>query len=257
MTRLKPYSLSACRLRVTSSNQITELSGVWIKGVSRDIILTVSHFKKDAKISTCTENTTAEASTTTIGNFPYALVKCNLVHDFNDPGGERDFAVFSPCSDTNARSPTQSISIESILTGARSLSGVAISFGYNTMPTILQDGHPDPNIQDCPCIGCWSGSASGLSTSLNANLPSPNPHALGPDHRTISVGEWKQPLNGKACHTVTGWYGISGAGMYASDDQGQLCLVALCTFRLSNFMLWYTTNNLFSSARNLHRVRFR
>jgi hypothetical protein len=111
---------------VTSSNKTTNLSGVWIKGASRDIILTVSHFKKDPKVSTSNKNTTAEVFTSTFGDSLLGAVglKCKLVHDFNDPGGERDFAIFAPDSDENVRSPAQSITIGSILTDATSLSGV-------------------------------------------------------------------------------------------------------------------------------------
>ncbi|KAF2235984.1 hypothetical protein EV356DRAFT_499246 [Viridothelium virens] len=56
----------------------------------------------------------------------------------------------------------------------------------------------------------------------------PHPRILAPGLRVISVGEWMPHQNSrKVCHTVTGWYGISGAGMYTKDGQGNLRLVAL------------------------------
>jgi hypothetical protein len=261
LTGLQPYSLSACRLKVTSSNETTNLSGVWIKGASRDVILTVSHFKKDPKISTSTENTTAEVFTSIVGNtLPGALgLKCKLVYDFNDPIGERDFAIFTPNSHENVRSPTQSVAMGSIFIEATLRSGLAISFGYNSTPTEPREHHPDPDeVQRCPCTYCWYASGLAVSTKLNVDLALREQHldplSLGGGHRSIGVGEWKLGQNGKNYHTIPGWYGISGAGMYAYDLSGQLRLVALCRF--FNVSLLYRTNNFISSVRDVHRPRF-
>ena len=235
MTRLSPYSLSACRLDVVSSNQQTELSGVWVRGLTRDIVLTVSHFKKDPKITTNAGNTTAKVFTTLTGNLSSKNpIQCELFHDFNDPDGKSDFAIFVPCGDKKLRSPAQAIKQTDILANSTSTSGTVISFGYNTSPTAPVNNHPDPSVRDCRCLNCWQGSANLVCQQLNQNLASPSPCILAPGLRTISVGDWVS-RQGKVLHTTTGWYGISGAGMYAKDGQGNLRLVALCksfSFRL-------------------------
>lgn len=235
MTRLQPYSLSACKLYVTSSNQETQLSGVWVRGAIRDVVLTVSHFKKDTKIPTNNKNTTAKVFTVLDGNVLNAQhTKCELFFDFNDPCGEKDFAVFTPCIDEDARSPAQAITLATISTKAWPFFSPAISFGYNTAPTKGEDGHPNGRVQDCPCSSCWYASGNAVCEKLardKASVPSYE-DALRPGFRTISVGEWKQGQGPeKICHTATGWYGIFGAGMYTKESDGKLHLVGLCKCR--------------------------
>ncbi|KAF2239910.1 hypothetical protein EV356DRAFT_511216 [Viridothelium virens] len=235
IARLNPYSLSACRLKVTSSNQGTELSGVWIKGLTRDVILTVSHFKKDTTKPTSASNTTAEAFTTMIGStFSAVPIRCELFHDFDNPGGPRDFAIFTSCSGENSRSPAHSIPTTEIIPEAGSLSGIAISFGYNTILPEGKEKHPDPNIHNCNCTKCWYGSSNSVLQRLNANLSPPDPRLLlAPGLRSISVGQWIPAQDQQPCHTATGWYGTSGSGMYTRDGEGTIRLVAL--FQLEIF----------------------
>ncbi|KAF2240010.1 hypothetical protein EV356DRAFT_511309 [Viridothelium virens] len=228
MTRLKPYSLSSCRLVVLSSDLQTELSGVWIRGLTRDVILTVSHFKKDARVPATAANTTAEVYTTLLGNgIPNPQVKCELFHDLNDPIGENDFAIFTPCGDGNHRSPIQSIPTALISTAATSLSGTAISFGFNASPAPADNKHLNTSVHDCTCTNCWYASAYNVSKNLQGVEP-PDPRVLAAGARTIGVGKWLQTAGQRQVrHTVTGWYGISGAGMYTQDARGQVRLVAL------------------------------
>ncbi|KAI9694340.1 MAG: hypothetical protein M1820_008988 [Bogoriella megaspora] len=224
MDRLKLYSLSACRLIVTSSGTVTKLSGVWIKGRTRDIILTASPFGKDLIVSP--ENTTAEVFPTYAGdNFNCPSVKCGLIHDFNNAMEKKSFAIFAPLSGEDTRSPAQSVEIQAILPEAGPLFGTAVSFGYNGEATKKNPDHDALAISDCRCITCWRASA----LSVCPDLDSPDPRALHPDYRTISVGEWKhsQTSGEEVCHTVTGWYGTSGAGMYAEDGDKNFRLVAL------------------------------
>lgn len=178
MNRLKVYGLSACRLNITSSNNETEFSGVWIRGVTRDIILTVSHFTKDPT------NTTAEAfSTYDANDFNSPSVKCELIHDFNDAMGKRDFAIFAPCSSENTRSPTQSITIAAILPEVGLLSTIAILFNYNAAPTAGNPNHLALPVQNCCCLNYWY--INGLAVRGNLNML--NPKTLQPGRRTISV----------------------------------------------------------------------
>ena len=222
MDRLKTFSLSACRLKVNSSNKHTELSGVWVKGLTRDSILTVSHFAKSS--SATSANTTAKVFSTFVGNEPRCeAVDCKLVYDFSNATNKKDFAIFAPKEDIR-RPVFQSIPIPLILPEVSTLSGLAISFGYNTAPTSKIESHINLPVQDCPCTNCWY--ASGLRPDLGPL----EPNALVPGHRTISVGEWKQSQSLDVYHTVTGWYGISGAGMYAKDKAENIHLVALCKF---------------------------
>ena len=232
MTRLGPYSQSSCRLVVKSSNLRTELSGVWVHGRVRDVILTVSHFQKDPKVTAGPMNTTAEIFSDCFGNSINALpIKCELYYDFNDPMGEQDFAIFVPCSDKISRSPARAIDIATISSEANSLSGIAIGFGFNSPPTAAENGHPDNSVTHCGCINCWYGSGNAVRQKLQKNDAVPDPRVLSAGWRTITVGKWTQ-LQGQRqiCHTATGWCGISGAGMYTQDMQGQVRLVALCKF---------------------------
>ena len=232
MARLSPYSLSACRLDVTSSNKRTELSGVWIRGLTRDIVLTVSRFKKDTKVSTSVKNTTAEVFTTLTGNASQDTpVKCGLFRDFNDPCGKRDFAIFVPCSDEDVRSPAQAVERATILPDTTSLSGIVISFGYNSQPSAEISNHPDPEDTDCHCINCWYGGGNIVCQKLDENLTPPRPHILGSGYRVLGIGHWSLSQGSHQIrHNVTGWYGISGAGMYSKDSQGNFRLMALCKF---------------------------
>ncbi|KAF2229003.1 hypothetical protein EV356DRAFT_571468 [Viridothelium virens] len=231
MTRLKPYSLSACRLNVTSSNKLTKLSGVWIKGATRDVILTVSHFKRDdnPKILASAGNTKAEVVTTACGDWVATPpVECELFYDYKDPGGERDFAIFVPCTSKSARSPAQSIPIGTLFADAKVSSDIVLSIGYNTLPTAAEKDHPNANVQNCRCISCWYASGNAISQKFSCSIDAPTEQILTPGCRSISVGKWVQAQDQqRACHTVTGWYGISGAGMYTPDEQGNIRLVAL------------------------------
>ncbi|KAI9677360.1 MAG: hypothetical protein M1822_008167 [Bathelium mastoideum] len=234
MARLSPYSLSACKLKTTNATGSMDLSGVWIQGANRDVVLTVSHFvkAKPSENHSGIQATTAEVFTSAFGNLSSARkgIKCELFCDFDNPGGDKDFAVFVPCDGERSRSPGRAVLSETILPDATSLSGTVISFGYNGTPAAAVPNHPDPQIKagSCSCENCWIGSGNTVRAKFGPNLETPDPSILAPGLRVMAVGEWTpSTISRQPFHTATGWYGISGSGMYAKDKQDRLRLVAI------------------------------
>ncbi|KAI9711457.1 MAG: hypothetical protein M1820_002020 [Bogoriella megaspora] len=230
---LKPYTLSACRLTVDSSNLKTDLSGVWVKGQTRDIILTVSHFKKRTDVPATEKNTLATAYTSMTGSLTIGNPTiCELYYDFGDVNGPLDFAVFVPRSQSDPRSPASALPTSKIMTEALPSThlNIAISVGYNSEPKQGVNGHPDSRTRNdaCSCVNCWFGSGNEVTRNLGTNMSSPGPNILVPDFRVVGIGKWDHFVApGQILHTVTGWYGISGAGMYHPDGSGDFRLFAL------------------------------
>ncbi|KAI9658334.1 MAG: hypothetical protein M1821_002467 [Bathelium mastoideum] len=55
-----------------------------------------------------------------------------------------------------------------------------------------------------------------------------DPMILVPGQRSVGVGRWMDTQNNQILHhTITGWHGVSGSGIYAQDSQGRVRLVAL------------------------------
>ncbi|KAF2236903.1 hypothetical protein EV356DRAFT_512191 [Viridothelium virens] len=224
MARLSQYSLSACKLQLENEAGSMELSGIWIRGEKRDVILTVSHFPKP-KDNGNAQMITAKVYTDFLGNLTLHTpsIQCEIFLDFNNPSGPKDFAIFTPCKNQPTRSPKQAIPLTSIMPDTGLLSGKVVSFGYNGAVAPALPGHPDPQAcPSCSCENCWYGSGNTIREKVNHTIKAPDPRILAAGHRVMTVGEWSpSPNPHQPLHTATGWYGISGSGMYTRDNHNQ------------------------------------
>ena len=191
-------------------NRLMEMSGVWIRCPSgKDVVITCAHYFADAPIPQLGNDEAVVFSSRSSRNGPG--VKCTL-HAF-DHGRLEDWAIFVPVN----KSYTHKAAIPIDRLHAPSSSSwldekICFSVGYNS------ERDPERFRQE----------ASNIKTHLKHEDDIPDMKSyLHADQRSLGAGKF-EVHEGKVCHNVPGWYGASGAPMYAVDE-GKVQLVCLCT----------------------------